>query len=146
MPVQPHVARPETTAKLTRGVCALFEQLGYAPLVEAPLASGRRADVMALSTGGEIVIAEVKSCAEDFLSDGKWMEYAAWCDAFYFAVDEDFPRALLPADAGLIVADGFGGAIVRPAAVQPPLAGARRKAMVLSFARTAALRALRRGA
>jgi len=62
-----------------------------------------------------------------------------YCDKFFFGVTEDFPHELIPEDAGLIVADGFGGAILRDTLVRP-LAGARRKAVTLTFARLAALR------
>jgi hypothetical protein len=55
-------------------------------------------------------------------------------------VTETFPRELIPEECGLIVADGFGGAILRDSPVRP-LAGARRKAVTLLFARLAALRA-----
>jgi hypothetical protein len=48
-------------------------------------------------------------------------------------------RDLIPEDVGLIVADGFGGAILREAPLQT-LVGARRKAVTLLFARLAALR------
>ena len=51
----------------------------------------------------------------------------------------EFPRAVLPDGPGLIVADGFGGAILVEAETTP-LAGARRRALTLSFARLAALR------
>ena len=50
-----------------------------------------------------------------------------------------FPREVLPADTGLIVADRYGGEIMRPAP-EHRLAGARRKAMTLRLVRTAALR------
>jgi hypothetical protein len=33
---------------LTRGTCRALDQLGYASLVEFPLANGRRADILAL--------------------------------------------------------------------------------------------------
>ena len=52
----------------------------------------------------------------------------------------EFPREILPQDPGLIVADGFGGAILREAPVEA-LTGPRRKALTLAFARLAALRA-----
>ena len=116
-------------------------QLGYAPLLEAPLPNGRRADVMALGPRGELVIVEVKSSLEDFRSDQKWREYQPYCDAFYFAVAPEFPRAVLPEGPGLIVADGFGGAILAEASLTP-LAGARRKALTLAFARLSAFRSL----
>ena len=62
-----------------------------------------------------------------------------FCDRFYFAVMADFPQDLIPEDVGLIVADGFGGAVIREAPVAK-LAGARRKAVTLKFARLAACR------
>ena len=82
----------------------------------------------------------LQSGVEDFKTDGKWPEYLPYCDAFAFAVAPEFPREILPQEPGLIVADGFGGAILREAPVSP-LAGARRKALTLAFARLAALRA-----
>lgn len=134
------VSRPETTAAVTRGAARLLAALGYAPLAEVTLPNGRRADLMALGPKGQIFIVEVKSGLDDFRTDGKWPEYRPYCDAFAFAVAPEFPRELLPEQPGLIVADGFGGAILREAPVEA-LAGARRKALTLAFARLAALRA-----
>ena len=135
-------SRPETTASVTRGAARLLADMGYAPLLEVGLPNGRRADVMALGRKGDIVICEVKSGVEDYRVDRKWPEYAPYCDAFYFAVAAEFPPALLPDHPGLIVADGFGGAVIRDAPLTP-LAPARRKALTLAFARLAALRTLR---
>lgn len=132
--------RPETTATVTRGAARLLVALGYAPLAEVTLPNGRRADLMALGAKGQIFIVEVKSGIEDFRVDLKWPEYRPYCDAFAFAVAPEFPREILPEEPGLIVADGFGGAILREAPVEA-LPGARRKAMTLAFARLAALRA-----
>lgn len=134
------VTRPEITATVTRGAARLLAALGYAPLAEVTLPNGRRADLMALGRKGEIFIVEVKSSIEDFRTDQKWGEYAPYCDAFAFAVSPEFPREILPEEPGLIVADGFGGAVLREAPLIP-LAGARRKALTLAFARLAALRA-----
>ncbi len=133
--------RPEITGLVTRGAARLMAQLGYAPLLETPLPNGRRADVMALGPRGDLVIVEVKSSLEDFRADQKWREYQPYCDAFYFAVAPEFPRAVLPEGPGLIVADGFGGAILTEAPLAP-LAGGRRKALTLAFARLAASRSL----
>lgn len=135
---EPHT-RPEITAALARGVSRLLWDHGLAPLLEVPLANGRRADLMGLTQSGEIWIVETKSCVEDFAVDQKWPDYRDYCDRFYFAVTEDFPRDLIPEDVGLIVADGFGGAILREAPLRT-LAGARRKAVTLLFARLAAQR------
>jgi hypothetical protein len=135
-------SRPERTAFVGRGVCRLLIDHGYAPLLEMPLGNGRRADVVGLGGAGEIVIVECKSCLDDYRVDFKWGEYAEYCDAFYFAVTEDFPREEIPEDVGLIVADQFSGAFIRAAAEQPKLAPARRRSMLLNYARIAASRAL----
>lgn len=132
-------SRPETTLTVTRGVGRLFQALGYAPLLEVGLPNGRRADVMAIGPRGEIAIAEVKSSLEDYRVDRKWGDYLDYCDAFYFAVAPEFPREILAEGPGLIVADGFGGAVLTEAP-SSPLSGPRRKALTLAFARLAASR------
>ena len=134
------VTRPQTTSAVTRGAARLLMALGYAPLLEVGLPNGRRADLMALSPKGRIAICEVKSGLEDYRADRKWGEYLPFCDAFYFAVAPEFPQAILPEGPGLIVADGFGGAVVLDAP-ETPLAPARRKALTLAFGRLAAFRA-----
>lgn len=132
-------SRPETTLTVTRGAARLFQALNYAPLLEVGLPNGRRADVMAVGPRGEIAIVEVKSSIEDYRVDRKWGDYLDYCDAFYFAVAPEFPREILAEGPGLIVADGFGGAVLAEAPLSP-LAGARRKALTLAFARLAATR------
>ncbi len=130
--------------EIVRGVQRMFADVGLASLTEVTLANGRRADVMAVGAKGEVVIVEIKSCLQDFRTDRKWPEYAPYCDRFYFAVDCDFPQDRIPDEAGLLVCDGFGGAVVRecrPAALN----AARRKAVTLSFARLAAARLMRVG-
>ena len=134
-------SRPETTAVVTRGAARLLAALGFAPLAEVPLPNGRRADLMGLGPKGEIVIVEVKSSLEDYRTDRKWAEYQPYCDSFYFAVGPEFPLAALPEGPGLMVADGFGGAVITPAPLVV-LAPARRKALTLAFGRLAALRSL----
>jgi len=141
MDASPSLSRPETTGAVTRGSARLLVELGYAPLAEVTLPNGRRADLMALGPKGQIVIVEVKSSLEDYRTDQKWGEYAPFCDAFYFAVAPHFPREILPIGPGLIIADGFGGAVLIEAPLLP-LAPARRKALTLGFARLAAMRAL----
>ena len=133
------VTRPETTVAVTRGAGRLLIEMAYAPLLEVGLPNGRRADLMALGPKGEIVIIEVKSSPEDYLTDRKWAEYAPYCDAFFFAVAPEFPVALIAPEPGLIIADGFGGAVVREPG-WTPLVAARRKALTMAFARLAAFR------
>lgn len=129
-------------AMIARGVRRLFEGLAHACVTELTLANRRRADVCALSPSGEIAIVEIKSSLADFRSDAKWPDYRPFCDRFYFAVGHAFPQGLIPHEAGLIVADGFGGAILREPAVTP-LKAARRKAVTLRFAHAAAGRQMR---
>lgn len=136
---EPLVAELLGAALLSRGVCRALDQLGYAALVEFPLANGRRADVLAVSPGGEFIIIEIKSSIADFRSDRKWGFYRDYADRLYFAVANEFPAALIPEECGLIVADGFGAAILRDGD-SSPMAPARRRALTLRFARLAASR------
>ena len=129
--------RDAVTREVCRGVCRLLRALNLANVKELMLPNGRRADVVGLSPAGDLSIVEVKSSLEDFRVDTKWPEYRDFCDAFYFAVAPDFPRDILPADTGLILADRFGAEIVRPAP-EHRLPAARRKVMTMRFARAAA--------
>lgn len=129
----------EAAPAIRRGATRLLHSLGYTCVAELPLASGRRADLVALGGGGEIWIVEIKSCIADFRADRKWQEYRLYCDRLLFAVAPEFPATILPADAGLVVADAYGGALVREAACHP-LAPARRKSMLLRYGRAAASR------
>lgn len=138
--IDPTASRPEVTAAVTRGAVRVFRGLGYVALAEVTLPNARRADLMAISPRGELFIAEVKSSLEDFRVDRKWRDYLDFCDRFAFAVSPEFPQHLLPQEPGLLVCDGFGGALVREAPLSP-LAGSRRKALTIAFARLAALRA-----
>jgi hypothetical protein len=128
-------------AERTLAVCRAAQRFcaarGWAPVAEMPLPNGRRADILALMPDGGFVVVEVKSCARDFLSDGKWPEYREYCDRLYFAVDLDFPQELLPEEVGLIVAEGPDAALVRDAPAHP-LASARRRALLHRYAVTAA--------
>jgi hypothetical protein len=126
-------------AGIWRGAARCLIDADHAVLAELPLGNGRRADLVAIDRAATITIVEVKSGRADFLADRKWQGYLGFCDRFYFAVERDFPAALLPAGEGLIVADRFAGAIVRDAPLRP-LGAARRKAMLLRFARLAAAR------
>lgn len=137
---EPAASRPEVTAAVTRGAVRVFRGLGYVTLAEVTLPNARRADLMAISPRGELFIAEVKSSLEDFRVDRKWRDYLDFCDRFAFAVAPEFPQHVLPEEPGLLVCDGFGGALVREAPLSA-LNGSRRKALTIAFARLAALRA-----
>jgi hypothetical protein len=133
-------SRPEgAAARLARGTCRALAQFGYASLIEVPLADGGRADIVALGRSGDLVIIEIKTSVADFRGDRKWARYRDFADRLYFAVPDGFPAVLIPEECGLIVADGFGAAILRDG-VTTPLPPSRRRALTLRFARTAANR------
>ncbi len=124
---------------LARGACRALERLGYASLVEFPLADGRRADILALGKGGDLVIIEIKTSVADFRADRKWSNYRDFSDRLYFAVASGFPSLLIPEECGLIVADSFGAELLRDGNTTK-LEPGRRRAMTLRFARVAAAR------
>lgn len=132
------------TSEVQRGVSRLLLERGWSPLFEFTLPTGRRVDVAAISDTGDFTAVEIKVSLSDFRADVKWSEYLDYCDRYYFAVPEGFPHEILPADHGLIVADKFGAAVVREAP-HSPITAARRKALLIRFARTAAERFVRAG-
>ena len=128
---------PERTLVVRRAAARLCLRLGWAPLHEVRLANGRRADILALQPGGGFACIEVKSGLRDYLADNKWLEYQPFCDQFFFAVDADFPRDILPPETGLIICAGRDADLLRePLAVRLP--PARRKALTERFAWLAA--------
>ena len=129
----------EPAPAIRRGALRLLHALGFAAVAELPLGSGRRADLVALGDGGEFWIVEIKSCIADFRADRKWQEYRLYSDRLLFAVAPEFPANILPADAGLLIADAYGGTMLREGPLHP-LAPARRKAMLVRFGRAAAAR------
>jgi hypothetical protein len=128
-----------TALRIQRGVRRMLAAYGLASVSEFLLGNGRCADVVGLSQAGEIWIVEIKSSRGDFRADRKWPEYRDYSDRMFFAVAPGFPLQILPADTGIIVADRYSGEMVRAAPLHR-LTGARRKAMVLRFARGSAFR------
>jgi hypothetical protein len=129
----------QTALAVARGTARLLHAHGFCVVAELPLASGRRADLVALNASGEIWIVEIKSSVADFRADQKWMEYRAHCDRLFFATTQAVPCDIFPPDTGLIVADEFGASFVCEAP-EHRLVAARRKSMMLSIARAAARR------
>ncbi|WP_276715238.1 MmcB family DNA repair protein [Pseudooceanicola nitratireducens] len=124
---------------IARGVCRLLASHDFCCLEEFVPKRGRRVDVMAIGPKGELWCVECKSSRADYMSDAKWQGYLEYCDLFFWAVDTDFPVEILPEDSGLILADAWGGEIVRYPK-ETKLAPARRKAMTLKLARDTARR------
>ena len=122
---------------IARGVRRLLRARGFSSVTELPLAEGRRADIVAVNSDGEVLIVEVKSSLADFRADRKWRDYAACCNRLYFAISGHTPAAIMPAEAGLILADPYGAEILREADFQR-MAPASRRAVLLRFAQAAA--------
>jgi hypothetical protein len=129
----------ETALAIARGAARLLHAHGFCVVSELPLPSGRRADLVALDTGGQIWIVEVKSSIADFRADQKWPDYRLHCDRLFFATTTEVPSEIFPPDTGLIVADVFGAQFIGEAP-EHKLPAATRKSMMLLFARAAALR------
>ncbi len=138
---------PLSSADVVRGTCRLLWLQGWSPLTEVTLADGHRADIMAISKKGEILIVEIKVSAADLKGDRKWHHYRDYADRFAWAVPPHLAGHLeedrfAPDVCGLLVADRHEALWVREACAAN-LAPARRKAVTLMFARAGAERALR---
>ena len=143
--LEPQVAVPldgrqsPTALAVARGTQRLLVAHGLSCVSELPLASGRRADLVALRHDGEIWIVEIKSSVDDFRVDQKWPDYRLHCDRLFFATAAHVPAEIFPEDAGLIVADAYGAELLREAP-EHRLHAATRRSMMLAFAHAAARR------
>jgi len=126
-----------TALFIARGVRRLLRAHGFSSLTELPLIDGKRADVVAINGEGAVLIVEIKSSIADFRADHKWRDYVLQCDRLYFAISHETPAAIIPLDAGLILADRHGAEFVREPEPRK-LAPATRRAMMLRFALAAA--------
>ena len=122
-----------------RGVQRLLADMGMHIMPELSLATGRRADLVALTRTGDIWIIEIKSSVEDFRVDRKWPQYRLHADRFFFATHPDVPAGIFPEEAGFILSDGYGAEILREAP-EHRLTAAARKALMLRIARAGAAR------
>lgn len=129
-------------AAVARGVSRLFLRNQIMVQPEVSLRNNRRADLMGMTTNGEIIIVEIKCTRADLLGDQKWPEYLGYCDRFFWAVPAGFDigplhgEMFLPDRSGIIIADAYDGEIARPASLVP-LAAARRKLETQRLARLA---------
>jgi len=141
----PIVGVTMTAADVARGVTRMLMRHDLLAIAEVPLDGGRRADLMAIDARGQIIIVEIKVSRADLLGDGKWTDYLAHCDRYFWAVPMGFDaspldgEAFLPGQSGLIVADRYDAVIVREAHTTP-LPAPTRKRVTLGFARRAARR------
>jgi hypothetical protein len=130
---------------VARGTVRMLLRHDLVAMAEVPLDGGRRADLMAIDSRGNIVIIEIKVSRADLLGDAKWADYLGCCDRFYWAIPAGFDarpldgEACLPERTGVIIADRYDAAIVREAHTEP-LSAATRKRNTLAFARRAGRR------
>src|ERR1700754_3350115 len=143
IPLNPLIDRRQSEHAMVvrRGVQRLLIQMGMHVLPELSLATGRRADLVALTRQGDIWIIEIKSSIEDFRVDRKWPEYRLHSDGLFFATHPDVPAEIFPDECGFILSDGYGAEILRDAP-EHRLPPATRKALMLRFARAGAARLL----
>jgi hypothetical protein len=125
--------------RLARGVGRGLRAMDFVCVEELVPTPGLRVDLMALGPKGQIWVVECKSSRADYWADQKWQGYLPWCDRFFWAVDADFPAQVLPENTGLILADAYDAEVIRMPP-ETPLAPARRKALMHTFARHAAQR------
>ena len=125
---------------ICRGVARLLRAHGMAPVsrgVAGQRAAGRRRGRCRkrrnLDRGDQVLASRISAPTR---SGPSTASFATACSSPW---RRRFPREILPADTGLIIADRYGGEIVR-AAPEHKLAGARRKAMTLRLVHTAAFR------
>jgi hypothetical protein len=131
----------ERAMLVRRGVQRLLMAMGAHVLPELSLATGRRADLVALTRQGDIWIIEIKSSIEDFRVDRKWPDYRLHSDRFFFATHPGVPAEIFPEECGFILSDGYGAEILRDA-LEHRMAAATRKALMLRIARAGAARLL----
>lgn len=138
--IEPLVDRRQSPAalKVRRGAGRLLRDMGFAVVPEVTLASGRRADLVAVGDDGEVWIVEIKSCLADFAADTKWPSYRLACDRLWFATLPEVGD-IFPDGEGLIITDGYDAEIVRDAPCAR-LPAATRRAVHLRLAQTAARR------
>jgi hypothetical protein len=123
----------ETALTIARGTSRWLRSMGFATVAELPLASGRRADLVAINAKGDVWIVEIKSSLADLRADQKWQDYRAHCDRLFFAFTQDMPCEIFPPDTGLIVADAYG-AHLHCDAPEHRLSAATRKLLTIRIA------------
>ena len=122
------------TQRITDAIARSYFGQGNGVLREFKLKNRRRVDLVTINDKGWIIIIEIKSSPEDFLSDKKWGEYIDWADQFYFGVAYNFPISILPKEHGIITTDGFDVYQAQPSPIHK-LNGSRRNTLICKMAK-----------
>ena len=120
--------------RITDAIARSYFGQGNGVLREFKLKNRRRVDLVTINDKGWIIIIEIKSSPEDFLSDKKWGEYIDWADQFYFGVAHNFPISILPKEHGIITTDGFDVYQAQPSPIHK-LNGSRRNNLICKMAK-----------
>jgi hypothetical protein len=64
---------------------SVYDEVG---LKSCNKSSRLRADLIGLNIKADILLIEVKSCWQDFVTDTKWENYLSFCNKMYFALSE----------------------------------------------------------
>ena len=123
-----------STQRITDAIARSYYEQGDGVLREFKLRNRRRVDLVITNDNGWIIIIEIKSSPEDFLSDKKWSEYIDWADQFYFGVAHNFPISILPKEHGIITTDGFDVYQAQPSPIHK-LNGSRRNNLIRKMAK-----------
>ena len=114
---------------MTRGVCRLFQNLGFGTLTEFKLSNGRRVDVMAVDRNGDFVIVESKVQSRTIVRTGNGTN--TWYSANVSILPAGwFPVEIMPDDCGLIVADPYDAAVRRESTAKKLNANRKRRQLI----------------
>ena len=88
---KPKVDRKSVTQLLLKAATGYFVKKTMGVNIEVGVMpwGSRRVDLVALSTKGHVVIAEIKSSLSDLKSDSKMHEYIPHCNQMYLVVSQD---------------------------------------------------------
>jgi hypothetical protein len=127
--------RKETADALKQMVVMHWVKRGFACFVEQGVnrRGVLRADVVAMSLSGHVIITEVKSCRADFVNDKKWPQYRPYCDQFYMAWPKDF-GVDLPTGTGLLLPNSKGWLTAKRPAANVRMEGAIRRMLITRLA------------
>lgn len=106
--LDPSLLVKPTAVEVRSVVTKYFTDKMYAVNHELGLCRGGRyrADLVAFSMSGQIIVGEVKSSVADFTSDKKWHNYLPYCNKFYFCMDAAVYRKVkdrIPKGVGVIL-------------------------------------------
>lgn len=134
--------RKTRTQLLTQAAMHYWVKLRFGVNLEMGICSwGKlRADVLAISMKGDVIIGEVKSGRADFVSDQKMEQYLPYCNQLYLVIGHDdtwvkeFERDLQTKGIGILRLEPDGYLKVYKKAPKRKMDGKIKKSMILRIA------------